>query len=217
MLKVRIPTPPKRVKLYELCKDEWSDKGTGFCSGELINEEPYIIVVNEENRHEILLRKLIAGKIQFHKQQETLIVWTEADNNDMALSFQEADGCSLVCDFLIHVQRSFAEKISVSVVTQTEEGDFTELIAGPLNYPPPPSFEALPEIVRCFSDLHHIHFARESFSTFLTETDYIHNLIGVFNKAEERQSLPELHNIYKIVKFMCEYFYVCFLFDTNHY
>jgi len=27
---------------------------------------------------------------------ETLIVWTDSDGLDMALSFQEADGCSLV-------------------------------------------------------------------------------------------------------------------------
>lgn len=206
---ISIPTTPRRVKVYELCNEEWTDKGTGFCSGELINEQAYVIVRNEENRSEILLKKHIAGEIQFHKQQETLIVWSETDKNDMALSFQEADGCSLVCDFLVFVQRYVTKTISITVVTSTEDGDYSELIAGPLNYPPSPALDNLYDVVESFSQLMGVQFAREAICVFITETDYAHQLVEVFNKAEEIKSLSALHNVCRIMKLLCKYF-ACF-------
>jgi len=36
---------------------------------------------------------------------ETLIVWTEPDGVDYALSFQEAEGCSEVWNFIAEVQQ----------------------------------------------------------------------------------------------------------------
>lgn len=43
---------------------------------------------------------LLETKIQkddgYQKQQDTLIVWTEANGTDMALSFQEAEGCAVI-------------------------------------------------------------------------------------------------------------------------
>lgn len=203
-LNINIPTTPKRVKVYELCKDEWTDKGTGFCSGELHDEQAYIVVRNEDNRSEILLKMHVAGEIQFHRQQETLIVWSEVDKNDMALSFQEADGCSLVCDYLVCIQRHVAKRISILVVTTTEEGDFSELIAGPLVYPPSPSSENLADVVESLSQLMAYQFARESVCSFITETEYIHQVVEVFNKAEKLKNLPSLHNICRVMKLLCE-------------
>lgn len=198
------PTAPRRVKVYELCRDEWTDRGTGYCSGEFSNNQPYVVVRNEENKSEILLKMLISGEIQFHKQQETLIVWSEVDKNDMALSFQEADGCSIVCDYLVFVQRYFAKKISIMVVTTTEEGDISELIAGPLIYPPSPTLENLEDVVESLSQLMAYQFARESVCLFITETDYIHQLVEVFNKAEQLENLNDLHNVCRVMKLLCE-------------
>jgi hypothetical protein len=36
---------------------------------------------------------------------DTLIVWTEPDGVDYALSFQDPDGCSEVWNFILEVQR----------------------------------------------------------------------------------------------------------------
>lgn len=212
-LNINIPTPPRRVKVYELCNDEWTDKGTGFCSGEVTNERAYITVRNEDNRNEILLRMHVAGEIQYHKQQETLIVWSEVGKNDMALSFQEADGCSIVCDYLVFVQRNFATKISIMVVTTTEEGDFSELIAGPLIYPPSPTCDNLEDVVEALSQLMAYQFARESVCLFITETDYAHQLVQVFNKAEELERLSDLHKLCRVMKLLCEY--QSFYFDNS--
>lgn len=204
MNNITVPTSPRRVKVYELCKDEWTDKGTGFCSGEVLNEQPYVLVRNEENNTEILLKMHILGEIQFHKQQETLIVWSEADKNDMALSFQEAEGCSIVCDYLVFVQRFYAKKISIMVVTSTEEGDFSEMIAGPISYPPTPTCGNMEEVVESLSQLMSFNFARESVCSFVTETDYVNQLVETFSKAEKTRDLRELHNICRVMKLLCE-------------
>lgn len=204
MSNITVPTAPRRVKVYELCKDEWTDKGTGFCSGEVLNEQPYVVVRNEENLTEILLKMHILGEIQFHKQQETLIVWSEADKNDMALSFQEAEGCTIICDYLVFVQRYFAKKISIMVVTSTEEGEYSEMIAGPVSYPPAPTCGAMEEVVESLGQLMSFNFARESVCSFITETDYVHQLVEVFNKAEKEQRLTDLHNICRVMRLLCE-------------
>lgn len=36
---------------------------------------------------------------------DTLIVWTEADGTDIALSFADPDDCENIWDFVIEVQR----------------------------------------------------------------------------------------------------------------
>lgn len=44
----------------------------------------------------MLLETKIAKDDGYQKQQDTLIVWTEANGTDMALSFQEAEGCAVI-------------------------------------------------------------------------------------------------------------------------
>lgn len=41
---------------------------------------------------------------------DTLIVWTEPDGSDYALSFQDIDGCSEVWEFIAEVQRHLQDK-----------------------------------------------------------------------------------------------------------
>jgi protein phosphatase-4 regulatory subunit 3 len=77
-------------------------------------EEPRVLVQSEDHSDRMLLETRICKEDGFQKQQgtfvshhissprlisslETLIVWTEPSNStDMALSFQEAEGCSII-------------------------------------------------------------------------------------------------------------------------
>lgn len=108
----------KRVKVYELRDNDWFDRGTGFCTGQVINvsiylprrnlqlsriradpapqDEPKIYVESEDQPDRMLLETKIAKDDGYQKQQDTLIVWTEANGTDMALSFQEAEGCAVI-------------------------------------------------------------------------------------------------------------------------
>lgn len=71
-----------------------------------------MLVESEEEPDRILLETKISKDDGYNKQQgehsrrgwrmgkltdlDTLIVWTESNGTDMALSFQEADGCSAI-------------------------------------------------------------------------------------------------------------------------
>lgn len=102
----------KRVKVYELRDNDWFDRGTGFCTGQIVNvghharrsqlvanaqqDEPRIFVESEDQPERMLLETKIQKDDGYQKQQDTLIVWTESNGTDMALSFQEADGCAVI-------------------------------------------------------------------------------------------------------------------------
>jgi hypothetical protein len=113
----------KRVKVYELRDNDWFDRGTGFCSTTLIetpdqaedpdSKEAQLLVHSEDEPDRLLLETTVTKGETFHKQQETLIVWTESSpdgptgGTDMALSFQEPDGCASIwsVSFLNHPWR----------------------------------------------------------------------------------------------------------------
>lgn len=44
----------------------------------------------------MLLEAKIVKDDGYQKQQDTLIVWTDTNGVDMALSFQEAEGCAVI-------------------------------------------------------------------------------------------------------------------------
>lgn len=90
------PNDRKRVKVYELRDNDWFDRGTGFCMGQILDDEPRIYVQSEDEPDRVLLETRITKDDGYQKQQETLIVWTEPNGTDMALSFQEAEGCAAI-------------------------------------------------------------------------------------------------------------------------
>lgn len=52
----------------------------------------------------LLLESKIQPDTAYQKQQETLIVWSEGDNFDLALSFQEKAGCDEIWEKICQVQ-----------------------------------------------------------------------------------------------------------------
>jgi protein phosphatase-4 regulatory subunit 3 len=204
-MSVDIPTSPRRVKVYELDGDQWIDNGTGYCSGVIGDEKAYLSVKNEANESELLLRSHIRGTIQYQKQQSTLIVWSEPDKKDIALSFQEADGCDLVCDFLAYVQRNMENEISiVSIVTNDGEAEVSEVIAGPVHRPPEPKIGNLGEVVEALSLAAVSPNGRDSVIKYIHETHYISQLVELLEVAEDLESLTDLHNLCRIMKILCK-------------
>lgn len=94
------------VQLYELVGSRWTDRGTAFCQGDFDHEtEEARLIARAENTHEILLNCVVRVSDVYQRQQDTLIVWTEPDGTDFALSFQDVEGCNEVWDFITEVQK----------------------------------------------------------------------------------------------------------------
>jgi protein phosphatase 4 regulatory subunit 3 len=242
----------KRVKVYELRENDWFDRGTGFCTGQLINvssfcrmpsrriashrialtmssqEEPKIFVESEEEPERMLLETKIAKDDGYQKQQDTLIVWTESNGTDMALSFQEAEGCAVIWsvldvghnahyanirirDFVSQVQQQLLSLPGRDPISRSPElADFVLVDDGL-------SDDALESMTTSFtlnnpelSNLDEIENniraasittpGREALAKFLLREEYLLKLIPLVELAEDLESLSDLHRLCNIMK-----------------
>lgn len=96
-----------RCKVYELRENDWHDRGTGFSKVIEIREAHWSIVVWSEDDNldddRRLLLMPISRNARFQKPQDTIIVWLAQDGTDMALSFQEPEGCSAIWSIIDEV------------------------------------------------------------------------------------------------------------------
>lgn len=207
----------RRVKLYALEEDAWADRGTGYCAGvydeetddalifvrreELCeplgavadageNAPPYMVVVSDTlDADEYLLHAQVSKDDVYQRQQETLIVWTDPSGTDLALSFQELEGCSEVWDFLSEVQRHFSAA-----------GHSSDSAAEPFALPDPD-----------FANLEDIHAqlaaavaqgtpTRDRVVEWLLHSEFLHKLCARFDEAESLEALDVLHQLYVIME-----------------
>ncbi|KAJ1331471.1 protein phosphatase 4 regulatory subunit 3 [Microdochium nivale] len=196
-------TDRKRVKVYELRHNDWFDRGTGFCTAEFdtledgSQREPRVIVESEDEPDRVLLETRICKEDGFHKQQETLIVWTEPSNGiDMALSFQEAEGCALIWKFINSVQQGFhsghgpddslADELAMDMVNSISL--------------PPATMSNLPDIESQMRIMSGSANGRDALTKFVITEDYISRLIPLVGEAEDLEGLNELHRLCNIMK-----------------
>ncbi|GAB1213178.1 hypothetical protein ATERTT37_002327 [Aspergillus terreus] len=64
------PSDRKRVKVYELRDNDWFDRGTGFCTGSILHDEPRIFVESEDEPDRVLLETKISKDDGYQKQQD---------------------------------------------------------------------------------------------------------------------------------------------------
>lgn len=96
----------RRVKLYALNADrQWDDRGTGHVSSCYVERlRGMSLLVRAEADSSLLLESKIQPDTAYQKQQDTLIVWSEGDNFDLALSFQEKAGCDEIWEKICQVK-----------------------------------------------------------------------------------------------------------------
>uniref|UniRef100_A0A3Q3IKS7 Serine/threonine-protein phosphatase 4 regulatory subunit 3 n=1 Tax=Monopterus albus TaxID=43700 RepID=A0A3Q3IKS7_MONAL len=96
----------RRVKVYTLNEDrQWDDRGTGHVSSGYVERlKGTSLLVRAESDGSLLLESKINPNTPYQKQQDTLIVWSEAENYDLALSFQEKAGCDEIWEKICQVQ-----------------------------------------------------------------------------------------------------------------
>lgn len=182
------PTERKRVKVYELRENDWHDRGTGFCNTQCILDKGRIYVESEENPEEVLLESKIKKEDSYQKQQDTLIVWTDNNGVDMALSFQEAEGCGLVCEAIGNVQQRPME-------------DTDDVPPGPLSLPPP-TIGHLAQVEDVMRRANQTQMGRDSMAKMIVAEDYIQQLTPLVTEAEDLESLLDLHRLCSIMKML---------------
>ncbi|KAH6607213.1 hypothetical protein Trco_003526 [Trichoderma cornu-damae] len=159
----------KRVKVYELRNNDWFDRGTGFCTAKFAMA-----------------------------QTETLIVWQEPGSGvDMALSFQEAEGCAIIWRFVNTVQQTFQHHAAAADDNLSDDLAIEALAPVSL---PTAELSNLEEIETSIRVMSSTATSREAITKFIVADDYIGKLIPLVEIAEDLESLPDLHRLCSIMK-----------------
>ncbi|CAO1624116.1 unnamed protein product [Parajaminaea phylloscopi] len=182
---------------------------------------PYHLIVSPTlEAEEILLKTRVVKEDVYQKQQDTLVVWTEPDGTDMALSFQEAEGCHEVWEFIVEVQKHFHLNTSAPPDSfsdpptpdpgSPQSGEMGASAFGMAGvHLLDASTFALPEPV--LGNLEEVEAilksvatkgpgAREKVAEWIARGDYIRKLCPVFHDAEDIESLDSLHCLCNIMQ-----------------
>lgn len=89
-----------RVRLYQLDSGQWVEQGTGYISlyksNEMIEQNDSFKVVCENTQTTLLDNPILIEEDSYELQGDSLIVWTYRNDIDLALSFQEREGCKFI-------------------------------------------------------------------------------------------------------------------------
>ncbi|CCG81982.1 Putative uncharacterized protein [Taphrina deformans PYCC 5710] len=208
--KIESTKQPRRVKVYEMKGDAWSDRGTGFCQGVVREREAVFHVNSEDTKDAVLLESKIIKDDLYQIQQNTLIVWQEPDGTDVALSFQEEEGCMEIWNFLRHVQKLLngqewdgPEDARASAIARNDD-DISDDEIDPAGldpvFLPDPSLARLDEV----EEIVHVSMAsvgrRESLAKFVLSENYVPKLTAALEIAEDMESVRDLHRLCNIMK-----------------
>jgi protein phosphatase 4 regulatory subunit 3 len=116
-------------------------------------------------------------------------VWTEANVTDMALSFQEAEGCAAIWEFVNDAQQRFG---GVGEDGFSDEGIDTML--------PNPDLGNLTEVENIMRMANNSMASRDALAKYIAASDYIGKLVPLVDMAEDLESLSDLHRLCNIMK-----------------
>uniref|UniRef100_A0A8D3C4Y4 Serine/threonine-protein phosphatase 4 regulatory subunit 3 n=1 Tax=Scophthalmus maximus TaxID=52904 RepID=A0A8D3C4Y4_SCOMX len=194
----------RRVKVYTLNEDrQWDDRGTGHVSSTFVERLNGIsLLVRAESDGSLLLESKISPNTAYQKQQDTLIVWSEADNYDLALSFQEKAGCDEIWEKICQVQgKDPALDITQDPIDESEEERFEEIPeTSHLVELPPCELSRLEEIADLVTSVLSSPIRREKLALALMSEGYIKKLLGLFRVCEDLDNREGLHHLYEIVR-----------------
>lgn len=195
----------KRVKVYELKNNDWFDRGTGFCTGQLLssanstpeNPDARIVVTSEDEPQRTLLETHISKDDGYQKQQDTLIVWTEQNGVDMALSFQEAEACASIWEFVNEIQQRLSQLAGPDDGLSDDPIDSVHPISLP-----EPQLGHLDELEAAIRSASTSPAARDALAKSVMHPDhnYILKLAPLVARAEELEATADLHRLCTIMK-----------------
>ncbi len=200
----------RRVKVYQLNKDgQWDDKGTGYVTiAETDGGVGMEMLVQCEDTKRDLLEHKVNPEIEYNRQGDTIITWCESEGTDLALSFQEPNGCTVVWSRV------------AAITGQREDQDPTEyemaIEEAPQVSLPEPSTESIEEVLKALTEavtLHH-HSRSSIVNTLLNEEGlYARKLLDVFGEFETKkdaQGTASVFEVFKIIVMLSD----CRLFET---
>ena len=129
-------------------------------------------------------------------------MWSESDNYDLALSFQEKAGCDEIWEKICQVQgKDPSVEITQDIVEESEDERFDDMSdsAPPIDLPPCElgRLEDINELIgNCLSS----PMRKEKLAMALESEGYIRKLLNLFHTCEDLGNMEGLHHLYDIFK-----------------
>ncbi|KAF4071365.1 hypothetical protein AMELA_G00272320 [Ameiurus melas] len=194
----------RRVKVYTLNEErQWDDQGTGHVSSAYVDRLNGIaLLVRAEADGSLLLESKINPNTAYQKQQDTLIVWSEAENYDLALSFQEKAGCDEIWEKICQVQgKDPSVEITQDPIDESEEERFEEIPETSHAVELPAcELPRLEEIADLVTSVLSSPIRREKLALALVSDGYMQRLLQLFRTCEELGEHEGLRHLYEIVR-----------------
>uniref|UniRef100_A0A8C4PZ31 SMEK homolog 1, suppressor of mek1 (Dictyostelium) n=1 Tax=Eptatretus burgeri TaxID=7764 RepID=A0A8C4PZ31_EPTBU len=199
----------RRVKLYTLNEErQWDDRGTGHVSSTYVERFKGVsLLVCAESDGSLLLESKIQPDTAYQKQQDTLIVWSEVDNCDLALSFQEKAGCDEIWEKICQVQGKDPSVDITQDVGSEEELEDERLDDAPepsalsacLDLPPC-ELAHLAELSGLVTSILPSPIRRERLAAAMERQGYVKKLLELFVLCEDVENTEGLHHLHEIVR-----------------
>uniref|UniRef100_A0ACB8G9T5 Serine/threonine-protein phosphatase 4 regulatory subunit 3B n=1 Tax=Sphaerodactylus townsendi TaxID=933632 RepID=A0ACB8G9T5_9SAUR len=185
----------RRVKVYTLNEErQWDDRGTGHVSSTYVERlKGMSLLVRAESDD----YSLVLGDIG-----DTLIVWSEAENYDLALSFQEKAGCDEIWEKICQVQgKDPSVEVTQDLIDESEEERFEEMPeTSHLIDLPTCELNKLEEIADLVTSVLSSPIRREKLALALENEGYIKKLLQLFQLCENLENTEGLHHLYEIIR-----------------
>ncbi|KAF2949965.1 uncharacterized protein [Oryza sativa Japonica Group] len=206
----------QRVKVYRLTDGgKWDDRGTGHVNIDFLEDskELGLTVLDEEDNETLLMHNITSEDI-YRKQEDTIISWRDPEvATELALSFQEAAGCSYIWDNICDIQRNIqfnnlgalevgprptSVSLEASRVLHSNDESFRS-VNGELRELPPVELSNLPLILKTILEGGITDQMRVA-ELITQDREFFPKLLDIFRICEDLENLDDLHMIFKLVR-----------------
>uniref|UniRef100_A0A383VVY6 Uncharacterized protein n=1 Tax=Tetradesmus obliquus TaxID=3088 RepID=A0A383VVY6_TETOB len=171
-----------------------------------------LVVIGEETQKMLMVHRILHEDI-YNRQDETIITWTDPDiGTDVALSFQEGQGCNAIWQHIVRVQTDADPKHPDHrrrVIDEFDgpvghlDGDYLHHdvadMAGAGHVELPAAEMAnLEEIAKVLA--HVPPMQRERVAQLLMMPNYLRKLLDIFRQCEDLEDLPSLHHMFRLMR-----------------
>uniref|UniRef100_G3X6P7 Protein phosphatase 4 regulatory subunit 3C n=1 Tax=Bos taurus TaxID=9913 RepID=G3X6P7_BOVIN len=192
------------VKVYFLNDDQqWEILGKGHVSAVYVERLQGIclLVRSEPNGIQILESK-IDPDTPYQRRQGTLIVWSEAENHGMAMSFPDAASCYEIWKDICQVQgKDPSTDITHDPLVESEDETLDDVTDDVLELPNC-ELGKLDQIAHLVTSVLTSPLHKEKLALLVANEDFIKQLLQLFHTCEDLEDTEGLQNLHDIVKGM---------------
>ncbi|XP_007955243.1 serine/threonine-protein phosphatase 4 regulatory subunit 3-B-like [Orycteropus afer afer] len=183
------------VKVYILNDEQqWDNLGTGFISCTYLerHHETSLLITSEVSHTLILMLKINRHTV-YQKQKKPLIIWSEAENQSLALRFWDPDGCQAIWEEICRVQgKDPSDEMKQDLLNATP---YTSTLV----YLPDCELSTLEQIAGLVNLVFASPVWRDRLALILESEEYVKKLLQLFHTCERLENIKALHHLHEII------------------